>query len=101
MIGEFVDICRFGLINRRVNHDHNFDRVGYEQYPFGGHGYPGPTIDTFRGAGVDLTHNEPRNLRLLSEHESRRISRLVKIGSVGLIAVATLLIATVAVILIG
>ena len=33
---------------------HGLGSSSYEHLPFGGHGQSGPTIDTFRGAGLDI-----------------------------------------------
>lgn len=80
---------------------HGFKTASFEQQPYGGHGYPGRTYDTLSGTGLEIGLPNRQTDVLFSAAASRQIKRIVKVGLITLVAMTTLVFATVATILIG
>ena len=56
---------------------HGLGSSSYEHLPFGGHGQSGPTIDTFRGAGLDIPLYRGRASKSFDPTTNAKIRRRV------------------------
>jgi hypothetical protein len=76
---------------------HSLESSPREHFPFGGHGRPGPTIDTFRGAGMDIARSTARASYIIDQKSSAIVQRRMRFAFYGLITGLGLLFITIGV----
>lgn len=78
---------------------HGFKPVSFENLPHGGHGYPGRTLDTLLGSGLEFSRTSALPAKSFDAQAAARIRRRVRFGFGFLFAGVSVLLVTVGVLL--
>ncbi len=80
---------------------HGFKPVSFENQPYGGHGYPGRTLDTLSGSDLDVRPNNIIVSKRFDARTSSLIRRRVRFAVLGLLSALVLLFLTIGSALLG
>lgn len=78
-----------------------FNSRSFEHLPYGGHGYPGRTLDTLSGAGLDVRPSKNFTRAYFHPASGKKIEKVVKAAFLGLIVSVCSLLTLIFWVLIG
>ena len=78
---------------------HSFKPVSFENLPYGGHGYPGRTLDTLSGSGLEFARTSELTPKSFNSQTADRIHRGVRFAVASLFGGVVLVLLTVGVLL--
>lgn len=78
---------------------HSFKPASFESQPYGGHGYPGRTLDTLSGTGLDVGPRREPSTAQLDERSAQKMRKLLKFAPIALVTILLGLFGTIGAIL--